>query len=144
MAYRAAERYLYLETPLGTDKLLLQSFEGREGLNQLFDFKLELLAENAPTVDFDKLIGQKVSFGVLGDGRAAARDIHGIVVELSQGARDQEFTAYSMRIAPEVWKLTRKFQSRIFQHINVPDILKKVLAGFDVTYEIQGSFEQRE
>jgi type VI secretion system secreted protein VgrG len=144
MAYREAERYLYLETPLGTDKLLLQGFEGREGLNQLFDFNLELLAENATTVDFDKLIGQKVSFGVLGDGRAAARDLHGIVVELSQGARDQEFTAYRMRIAPEVWKLTRKFQSRIFQHINVPDILKKVLAGFDVTYEIQGTFEQRE
>jgi type VI secretion system secreted protein VgrG len=144
MAYREGDRYLYLETPLGEDKLLLQSFEAREGLNQLFDITLELLAENATTVDFDKLIGQKVSFGVLGDGRAAPRDLHGIVVEFSQGTRDAEFTAYRMRVAPEIWKLTRKFESRIFQHINVPDILKKVLAGYDVTYEIQGTFEQRE
>src|SRR3989442_213999 len=121
MAYREGDRFLYLETPLGEDKLLLQSFEAREGLNQLFDVTLELLAENATTIDFDKLIGQKVSFGILGDGRAAPRDFHGIVIEFSQGVRDAEFTAYRMRVAPEVWKLTRKFQSRIFQHVNVPD-----------------------
>src|SRR5580698_4633718 len=50
-----------------------------------------------------------------------------------------------MRVVPDVWKLTRKFQSRIFQHITVPDILKQVLSGFDASLvDIQGTFEQRE
>jgi type VI secretion system secreted protein VgrG len=40
--------------------------------------------------------------------------------------------------------LTRRAQSRIFQHLNVPDILKKVFAGLDVTYEIQGTFHPRD
>src|SRR5580704_15011696 len=102
MAYHEGERFLYLETPLGEDQLLLQGFEGRERISGLFDFHLQLLAENATNVDFDKLIGQKVSFGILGgDPRLPARDLHGIVVELSQGARDRVFTEYRMRIVPE-------------------------------------------
>src|ERR1700689_1104448 len=110
MGYQEGNRYLYLETPLGDSKLLLQSFTGNEGVSRLFDFQLELLADNATTIDFGQLIGQKVSFGVLGaESRFIARDFNGIVVELMQGIRDQEFTAYRMRVAPDIWKLTRKF-----------------------------------
>jgi type VI secretion system secreted protein VgrG len=145
MGYQEGNRYLYLETPLGDSMLLLQRFTGSEGLNQLFDFELELLAENATTINFDQLIGQRVSFGVVGaEAALIARDFNGIVVEFAQGLRGQEFTAYRMRVAPDIWKLTKKFQSRIFQHITVPDILKQVLTGYDVSYEIQGTFEQRE
>ncbi len=62
MGYQEGNRYLYLETPLGDSKLLLQSFTATEGLNRLFDFQLELLADNATTIDFDQVIGQRVSF----------------------------------------------------------------------------------
>src|SRR5271169_1514111 len=127
-----ANRYLYLTTPLGADKLLLSGFTGEEGLSKLFQFELDLLADNSTTVDFDKLIGQKVSFGVQGeDSRQTARDLHGIAIELSQGKRDFNFTEFKMTIVPEVWKLTRKFRSRIFQHITIPDLLKTIFDGFD-------------
>jgi type VI secretion system secreted protein VgrG len=145
MATLEANRYLYLTTPLGADKLLLEGFTGHEALNDLFQFELQLLAENATAVDFDKLIGQKVSFGVQGtDLRVPARDLHGIVTEFSQGARDFEYTEYRMTIVPEVWKLTRKIRSRIFQHINIPDLLKQLFVGFDASYELQGTYEPRE
>jgi len=138
-------RYLYLTTPLGENKLLLSGFTGEEGLNKLFHFDLELLSDNTTTVDFDKLIGQKVSFGVQGaDLRQDARDLHGIVTGFSQGKRDFNFTEFKMTIVPEVWKLTRKFRSRIFQHITIPDLLKQLFAGFDVAYELQGTYEPRE
>jgi type VI secretion system secreted protein VgrG len=140
-----ANRYLYLSTPLGEDKLLLKGFSGQEGLNKLFHFELDLLAENETVVDFEKLIGQKVSFGVRGaDPRQVARDLSGIVIEFSQGKRDFNLTEFKMTIVPEVWKLTRKFRSRIFQHIAIPDLLKILLGGFDVTYQLMGTYEPRE
>jgi type VI secretion system secreted protein VgrG len=138
-------RYLYLTTPLGENKLLLSGFTGQEGLNKLFHFDLELLSDNKTTVDFDKLIGQKVSFGVSGtDPQLVARDLHGIVIAFSQGRRDFNFTEFKMTIVPEVWKLTRKFRSRIFQHITIPDLLKTLFAGFDVSYELQGTYQPRQ
>src|ERR1700722_6592549 len=138
-------RYLYLTTPLGENKLLLSGFTGQEGLNKLFHFDLELLSDNTTAVDFDRLIGQKVSFGVSGtDPQLVARDLHGIVIAFSQGRRDFNFTEFKMTIVPEVWKLTRKFRSRIFQHITIPDLLKQLFTGFDVAYELQGTYEPRE
>ncbi len=51
-------------------------------------------------------------------------------------------------LVPEPFLLSRKTQSRIFQHnMIVPDILKEVLKGvdgLDVTWEIQGTFEPRD
>ena len=88
MAYLEGNRFLYFDTPLGENKLLLQSFRGSEGLSRLFDFELEVLAENSTTVDFDKLIGQKVSFGILGaESRLEARHFHGIDVGQLQDRR---------------------------------------------------------
>ena len=37
-----------------------------------------------------------------------------------------------MDVVPQFWLLTRRAQSRIFQQLTVPDILKKVLQGLDV------------
>lgn len=146
MAYIEANRYLFLTTPLGADKLLLERFDGQEGLSQLFRFELDMLAENSTSVDFEKLIGQKVSFGVLGvdPQQPTPRYFSGIVIEFSQGARDVELTSYRATIVPEIWKLTRKFRSRIFQHISVPDLLKIIFADYKPSWKIQGTFEARE
>ena len=49
-----------------------------------------------------------------------------------------------MEIVPQFWLLKRGPQSRIFQQISVPDILKKVLDGPRRRYEIQGTFQPRD
>jgi type VI secretion system secreted protein VgrG len=65
-------------------------------------------------------------------------------VRIGQGEQDKEFTHYRAEIVPSLFLLTRKAQSRIFQRLTVPDILKKVLVGFDVKYDIQGTFHPRD
>src|SRR5436309_8152537 len=49
-----------------------------------------------------------------------------------------------MELVPEFWLLTRSAQSRIFQHISVPDILKKVLTGLNVDFQVRGTFHPRD
>jgi type VI secretion system secreted protein VgrG len=132
-----------VSTPLGKDTLLLVGFSGHEGISQLYSFQLDLIAENKTDVAFDKLLGQKVTVTqVLPKGKK--RYFNGLCSRFMQGARDDKFTAYQMEIVPQFWLLTRRVQSRIFQHISVVDILKKVLTGLDVTYEINGSFAPRD
>jgi type VI secretion system secreted protein VgrG len=141
--YVQADRPMAVTTPLGKDALLLVGFSGQEAISQLFAFQLELLAENKTDVAFDKLLGQGVVVQlVLPQGKK--RTFSGIVSRLSQGERDDIFTAYRLEMVPPCWLLTRRFQSRIFQQMTVPDILKKVLAGLDVAYEIQGTFYPRD
>jgi len=132
-----------IHTPLGADKLLLVGFSGQESLSQLFIFELEALAENATNIAFDQLIGQKVTACVqLRD--LSYRYFNGIAIKVAQGGRDKNFTDYRLEIVPQFWLLKKKTQSRIFQQISVPDILKKVLTGLNVDFKIQGTFNKRD
>jgi type VI secretion system secreted protein VgrG len=141
--YTQANRPLKVTTPLGPDTLFLIGFTGHEAVSQLFSYQLELLAENGKEVAFDKLLGQPVSVSLALPG-GKTRAFSGICNRFSQGVRDKTFTAYRLEMVPAFWLLTRRAQSRIFQQIAVPDILKKVLAGLDVSWELQGTFQPRD
>lgn len=148
MATTQDGRLLSISTPLGKDYLLLQRMKVTEGISELFRIDVELLREEdqpghaATEVDVNALLGQSVTIGV--DQRdGTARIFNGIVQQFSQGNRDVRFSKYFATIVPAVWVLTQKVQSRIFQQISVPDILRKIFTGFEVTYEIQGTFFPR-
>lgn len=136
-------RFIKIHTPLDEDALLLEGFSGQEALSSLFQFHLELLAENTTAVAFDKLLGQKATIEMsLPTGEA--RYFNGILSTFTQGGQNQRFTRYSAELVPQLWLLTRTMRSRIFQHMNVIDILKQVLAGLEVSWETMGTFEPRD
>jgi len=137
------KRPLKVNTPLGKDAIFITSFSAREGISQLFQYYLELIAPNNSDVPFDRLLGQKVTVE-LATLQDKSRFFNGIVSRFSQGQRDLDFTTYRAEIVPQFWLLTRKWESRIFQHISVPDILKKVLDGITTAFEIVGTFEKRD
>ncbi|MDG3005796.1 type VI secretion system Vgr family protein [Paludisphaera mucosa] len=141
--YSQAQRAFSITTPLGPDRLFLVGLRGSEAISQLFHFELDLIAENAENVAFDQLLGKNVAIRMKAPG-GKTRHIHGICSRFSQGGRDATFTSYGMEVVPEAWFLTRRTQSRIFQHLTIPEILKKVLAGLSVKFEIQGVFDPRD
>jgi len=150
--YQQATRQMLVTTPLGKDKLLLAGFEGTEQISGLYGFQLDLVAANsdAGNVKFDKLLGQEITITLViqdedpESSSALQRYFSGICRKFSQGARDQDFTYFQAEIVPQLWLTTRTLQSRIFQQISVPDILKKVLGGYKVSYQLDGTFEKRE
>ncbi len=143
---KQANRPLTFDCPLGADKLFLRGLTGREGISKLFRFQLDLIADNKTPVPFESILGQKVTAHVaLAAG--GKRHFNGFCSRISQGARDprlNNFTAYTIEIVPGFWLLSRVAQSRIFQHMSVPDILKKVLAPLSPSLEIKGTFEKRD
>jgi type VI secretion system secreted protein VgrG len=141
--YTQTNRPLAITTPLDPDALLVTGFSGREAISQPFQFQLDLLAENRREIPFDKVLGQAVAVR-LGLGGGRQRYFHGIVSRFSEGVRDKTFTAYRAEVVPRFWLLTRRVQNRIFQQLSIPDILKKVLEGLDVSYQIGGSFHRRD
>ena len=138
-----ANRPIALTTPLGPDALLLTGFAGHEGISQLFSFEVELIAGNRTAIDFDKLMGQSATVRLELPGRKQ-RFFNGVISRFRQGRRDETFTTYRAEIVPQFWLWTRRVQSRVFQHLTVPAILKIVLEGLDVAYEIQGPFHPRD
>jgi type VI secretion system secreted protein VgrG len=145
--YSQGDRPLRIKTPLGTDALLVEKLTGHEAISELFHFRLDLLS--AQPVDFGQLLGQKVHVTMTAPG-CSTRFVSGIVSRLDEGSRvnaadgKATFIRYQAEVVPPFWLLTRKIQSRIFQHLTVPDVLKQVLQGLDVVWQIHGSFEPRD
>jgi len=142
MPYTDALRTIELTTPLGANKLIASAFQGREAISELFFFHLDATTEETDPIAFDKLLGQNITVKL--EMAKGDRFFNGIVIGLAQGVREEVHTQYKLEIAPSVWTLTRNTQSRIFQQMSVPDILKKVFTGQDVDYQLQGAYDPRE
>jgi type VI secretion system secreted protein VgrG len=135
MVFTQEHRLLSFTTPLGPDVLLLQALQGHEGISTLFRFDLELLAED-DAIPFDKLVGQNVTIR-LALAEDHERYINGFVSRFAQGRSDVRFTHYHAEVVPWLWFLTRTADSRIFQDMSVPEIIKNIFHkhGFSDIHE---------
>ena len=150
MSISQKNRVLKLTTPPLPNKveLVVEQLSANEGLNRLFHYTLTVLAEqtgegNTPTqVDPKDVLGKLMS--VRASHRTGGfRYFNGMCVEFVQGNRDTRWTHFRAVLVPHVWLLTQKKQSRIYQQVSVPDILKDVMSGFEVDYELQGTYNER-
>ncbi|MBS1812079.1 MAG: type VI secretion system tip protein VgrG [Acidobacteria bacterium] len=151
--YKQENRIIRIYTPLGEDELLLQGFDGQEGISRLFHFSLRLMSENR-SIKFEDIVGKRATIAiVLPDG--SERFINGLISSFSQGGsstleegdKPTVFTHYSASLVPWFWMLTRTSDCRIFQEMTVPEILEKIFKdnGFaDFKNKLQGNFAKRE
>ena len=120
-----ASRTLILQTPLGEDVLLMNSFAGIEQISGLFSFTLDLLADRGQQINLDDVVGKAVTVSLLlpNDDR---RYFNGVVGRMAQGHRDARFDHYRAEVYPWFWLLSHKANCRIFQDKSVPEIVKKI------------------
>lgn len=156
--YTQTGRMMAIKTPLDEHALLLEVLTGTEAISELFHFELDLLAEIDTDIKFEQILGQSVTVSLLlPDGEN--RYFNGVVNRFSQGSQvhgsldDSTFVRYKALVVPRLWYLTKRTQSRIFQQVDVPAILREVLAGpdvrqvlagMDVKFELQGTYEPRD
>jgi type VI secretion system secreted protein VgrG len=141
--YTQIHRPMAITTPLGKDILVLTRLRGQEAISQLFNFELDLLAEEKSEIHFDQIIGKNVTVEMR-LANEEKRYFNGMVRRFSQGARDETFVHFRAELVPQLWLLTKKVRSRIFQHLSVPQILRQVLAELDVKYEISERYYPRD
>jgi type VI secretion system secreted protein VgrG len=142
-AYLQENRYLLIESSLGPNELMLGSLTGTEEISSLFSFRLDLFSEN-PRIKFEDVLGKPLAFGIVGTETGDIRYVHGLVTSFTQLPGNERLSRYQATLSPKLWILTRKQNCRIFQKLSVPEILKKVLTGLDVSWELRASYKPRE
>lgn len=140
-------RPLQLITPLGKDVLLAVGLNGEEVISDLYEFSIDCLADVqdvvANKIKFDQMMGEPISVALQLPNNKK-RFFSGICQCIEQSDSGIEFTRFQLTMVPTIWLLTKRWQSRIFQHKNIPDILKEVLKGLKVDFRLQGTFEPRD
>jgi len=118
-------RVLALTTPLGEDVLLAESLRGSEGLDEGFRFEVAALSLDA-AIPLKRLVGQPVLLELLTDEAGQNRSFHGHVTAAQLSGANGGFARYHLTIEPWTRFLALNRDSRIFQDMNVCDILDSV------------------
>lgn len=125
-SYTQDDQPLAIETPLGKDKLLLESFSGEERLSGLFTFQLTCLSAEEK-IDDSAIVGKQVSFRVnRADG--SPRWFSGHVARFSWLGRDDVLTRWSLEVVPGLWFASLTSDCKIFQDSSLPDVVSEVLS----------------
>ena len=151
--YTQDNRMLRVETSLGKDVMLLQSFEGSESLSNLFSFDLKMYSTDHE-ISLDSLIGENATVVVkLTDKKE--RFINGIISEfqhtgtfiLEEGTESSILSRYQAKLVPWFWTLELNRDCRIFQNKTVPEIVREILGEHSLAVfemRLTGSYAKRE
>jgi type VI secretion system secreted protein VgrG len=147
--YKQDNRLMAISTPLGADVLLLEAFRGTESLSQPFHLELDVLSVVPYSWTYDQLLGQNATVTISLPESGSARYFNGVIAHIDQrdrteGARGVVFQRFRLGLVPQLWLLGLNRNSRIFQQLNVIDILKTVLTGVDVSWQTQGTYQPRD
>jgi type VI secretion system secreted protein VgrG len=133
----------FLDTPLGDDALIVESFSGTEEISRLSSYIVEAKSEKT-SLSFDAMVGKQVTLilTLAGDKK---RFISGHVKRFVQPSRLDDLNHYQIEIVPWLWFLTQRSDCRIFQEKTALDIVKEVFdsAGFSGKYETKTSATYR-
>ncbi|MFO0837429.1 MAG: type VI secretion system tip protein TssI/VgrG [Phycisphaerae bacterium] len=118
-------------------RLRVVRFEGKEGLNALFEFTVELVSDD-PALELDALLMRPCTLAIRHTG--GQRLVRGIVRDFEYSGEGSRLTHYRASIVPIHWLLTQRQTSRIFQaHVcpdmSVPGIVCQVLSDAQIPPE---------
>src|ERR1700722_1279065 len=132
-------RLLTFTSPLGANVLLPERLTGTEGISELFNYKLDLLAEITTSVKPTQIVGKRVCVGISATDAGTQRYINGIVSSFEMLNGDTEFNQYRATIVPSLWMLTLARNTRCYQNKTVTDVIKDVLSPYSISPTIDTS-----
>ncbi|MBV6496341.1 MAG: type VI secretion system tip protein VgrG [Acidobacteria bacterium ACB1] len=138
----------FTTSSFSNEEIVIHRLRATEGMSQLFTFELDLLHDEEEVgvepfqIAPDQVLNKPMSVAV-NQRDGANRYFSGICTRFAQGSRDERFSKYRAVVRPQVWLLTQSSHNRIFQNLSIPDVLTKVLDGFNPSLRLQGNYEPR-
>lgn len=137
---------------MGQPALVFSRLEGREGLCELFEYRLDLRTPDdrnamfgpAANLDTKALRGQELTItialegtgtGLEGNLGAGKREITGIVTEVHGPIPVGRQITYRLTLRPWLWLATRNRDFRIFQNQTAAEMLDELLSDYSFPVE---------
>jgi type VI secretion system secreted protein VgrG len=117
-------RGVRVKTLLGEDVLLFERMSGEEAIGRVFHYNLSMLSDS-PTLDLSALLGKTITIEV-DLPESGTRYFNGYVTSFSMSSTNTRHFRYQAVIRPWLWLLSLGSNSRIFQKMTVPDIVKQI------------------
>ncbi|HAK61152.1 MAG TPA: type VI secretion system tip protein VgrG [Nitrospiraceae bacterium] len=131
-----------------SEKLRVYEFSGNEQISLPFSYAVTV-ATTDNGLEFGSIVGKSVVLTILDLESEVSRYVTGIVSSIEQGSIGRKYTLYDVEIVPRIKLLDYRTDSRIFQEMSAPDIVKQVLQEGNIPasefrLDLQGTYPTRE
>ncbi|MEX0310044.1 MAG: type VI secretion system Vgr family protein [Tateyamaria sp.] len=138
-------RQVWMEGNYSSKPVNLKNARVIEGLSMLTQTTIEFVSSN-DALDMQEILGKTIHL-VLLDADDKERYFTGTCTSLEYVGLYQGMSHFVAEVRPWLWFLTRTHENRIFQELNVLDIIKEVMEpyGFwsDVDKRTSGTYKER-
>src|SRR5262245_36426183 len=111
------------------EDLDVRHFAVHEALNACF--QIDVVAVGGDDVHMKKMSGRPASFGLKGPN--GPRIWTGVCARVTQTDVEPDgLSTYALRIVPALWLLNHRHNHRVFKHVSVPDVVKKILSEWRI------------
>jgi type VI secretion system secreted protein VgrG len=131
----------------GEDSLSVVEFSVHERMNAPFEVTLTARSPHID-IDLEGIVGHAAGFGyVAGDLEVVAwTGVCAYMEQVQAEATTTGLSTYRLILVAPIWLLTQRRGHRIFQHLSVPDVVRKILAEYriDAAWELDDTYPERE
>ncbi len=114
----------------------VRTYRVEHPLSAPFDIRIEVVCKDEE-VDLDAIVGQGARLRVERE-EGGARTWTGVCAHAEQVEVEPDgLSTYQLRVVPTLWRTTRRKNSRIFQHLSLPDIAAAVLAEWKIEVDFE-------
>jgi len=126
-------KFIFQTAALSDENVEVMSFQGEEGISQLYRYEIQLKAPLDLDIDIDALLGESACFTInYGDEE---KKVHGILAEFDLRKVTANEIYYSAVLVPSLWKLSTYKTNEIYLQKTVIEIVKEVLGNADFDLE---------
>lgn len=137
------ERHFEFIIPEKTPHVI--EFKAREAISTLF--RVDITCAHKEQIKFDDVIGKEALLFI--PGIESERHIHGMINQFIQVGSSDDMYQYRATVVPMLWLLSLKQNCRIFQDMDVTEIVSKILEEGGLTsdnfeFRLKGSYDKKE
>jgi len=119
----------FFRVPSLPDFFQVINFEGREALSECFRFQVKVITSET-SIEYEELVGKPAYLSLKTDEESCFH--HGIILDYEQIPAGENKSVLILTLVPEFYKLQYSKNNRVFQNLNVIDIVKKVLTDHSI------------
>ncbi|ASA57637.1 type VI secretion system Vgr family protein [Vibrio gazogenes] len=122
------------------ETLVVRDYQGIESISDSVDdqgqpvygyrYRIDIASRNSD-LSFEQMVDSTALLEVLRDHEVAQK-VHGIIRNFSRGDTGHHHTFYSLTLVPSLERLSLRHNSRIFQQLDVPEILSVLLQEMNI------------
>lgn len=115
-----------------SQELLVWRATGEEAISQPYRFDIECVSERAD-IDLNRLLGKTAYLKLPGTDQG----IHGVIYRAEFAEPGVRLSHYRLSLVPRLQLLAHRRNSRVFQHLRIPDIIATLLESHGI---LQGDY----